>query len=807
MNQILSVIIVLSFVGCGASKRVSVIRGAYNQPSIKVLGAGDSISADYQVFAQQGFEQASDRLVQMDVLRRMAQGQLSELLGPSSFEKDALNVAIGLKSATLRSFEKLKAFPDLMHALNAFSDGVNLLIDQMPATRPDLVRLYRELARNSEYRPNHWSPIDCVAMAESMAFFLSTSLEDKLAYGIYGVLNHGLDFENLPKKIALQFDLRPVENVFIVGKGTKKNVPVADSVPRGAAQVLSKLKVGCVRFGFPWPDCGKSAPLGSNNWVVSKEFSGQGASFLANDPHLPLTFPTMFYEMALDSKSAGGTIRVAGLNVPGGPGIMIGHNGEMGWGFTNLGADVDDVYFEELSEDGKHVKFGETWVPLEEEFVDIPVRLSSGEVENRSITLRWVNHEYQAKHRSHRRPIFSDHHNVLKKALAGVENLTGLKYAVSYRWVGHEGTTELQAVFAMNKAQNIDEMRQAIRYFGVGSQNVVYADRLGNIGYMAHGKFPVRPYLSKEYPPYVPIIGHSDWDWDGFQEEVPEEVNPSRGFIVTANNDPWGDTANGGDYARYLSYGFSTGIRAKRITTLIEEGKGVLSLERMKQIQFDHLDLLAMRFIDQIRPLDLNLSAKARNFVRKLLRWNGESDRKRFEPVIWNQVLNEMLRSYFGAKIKKESASLFDLEAFLHSHAVIKTLYHRLNEGLSSSGQKMTDAKTLWETALETVATQNGENRVWGELNRMQFSTPLAKIFPSVAVYNLERDGTFDTVDVAHGSYGPNFRLVMSLSESGISAVNVLPGGNYSPTDTKRLYKELLMWRDGKYRDLIGWGE
>ncbi len=826
MKQIFCLLISITFISsCSRNGSLRVTRGEFNQPSITVERANDSKHADYQVFYQQGFEQASDRLLQMDVLRRMSQGRLSELIGPSAVEKDTLNIAVGLPYATDRSTEKLKSYPDLQHAMGAFADGVNQFILQMPVKRPDLTRIYREIARNKDYLPAAWVTKDSVAMGESMAFFLSTSLEEKLNFGIYGVLNYGFDFKSLPPKVAAQFDMRPIEPTYIVKKGRSAKAghlltlsqgnPVAhkapvQKLPGKAAAILKLLPNTCLRLGFPWPDCQKSGPLGSNNWVVSQQYSGTGASFVANDPHLPLTFPTVFYEMALNSKAAGGTVQVAGLNVPGGPGIMIGHNEHMAWGFTNLGADVDDVYFEELSKDGLNVKFGEAWVPLIIEEVDLPVRLASGEVERRTVRLRWVNHEYAGEnsHRTHRRPIFSDHHRVLGEALRQIEELTDITYGVSYRWVGHEGTTEMAAVYALNQSDTPEKIREAISLFGVGTQNVVYADRHGNIGFMAHGLFPIRRYISKDYPPYIPVVDHSDWDWDGYQSEVPHCENPEAGFIVSANNDPWGDMGN--DFSQYLSYGFSTGIRAKRITTLLEENKGGLDLDAMKRIQFDHYDLLSQRFIDQLRKLQMDgLSAKAAEFARTLRRWNGESGRKGFEPVLWNNVLTNLMRRLFGAKQLKGRDELFDLERFIHSHPAVKTLFHRLNDGLKGRNPEMTAAKSLWSSALEDTATQalkdNLESRVWGEVSRMAFSSPLANILPSFAAFPIERDGTFDTVDVAHGAYGPSFRLIMRLTTEGISAINIMPGGNYSPTDTHRLYRELLMWRDGKYRDLVSY--
>ncbi|MBI1862062.1 MAG: penicillin acylase family protein [Deltaproteobacteria bacterium] len=810
---------VVYFAGCSQKAMVRVKRNEFNLPTIEVVAAKDAREADYHVFFQQGYEQATDRMIQMDVLRRLPTGRLAELLGPPAMEKDALNYGVGFPYAVDRSFEAIQKYPEVVAALNAYADGVNSFIDQIAVRKPDVLRIYRDLARNADYRPEHWVARDSVAMAKAMTFFLSSSLEEKLHFGLFGVLNFGIDFATLPVRMGEYFDTRPIEKTFIVGdRGGQSDVArrtpaAASKVSSDAFAVLKHMPKGCLNLGFPWPDCAKPGPMGSNNWVVSARYAGTGANLLANDPHLPLTFPTMFYENALNSKLAGGTVSVAGLHVPGGPGIMIGHNGAMGWGFTNLAADVDDVYFEELSADGKSAKFGNTWVPLEVETIEIGVRLGTGVVERRPINIRWVVHTYAGDqaYRSHRRPIFSDHHPQLKDALYQIEQFSDMKYAMSYRWVGFEPTVEVAAVFNMNRAQTMEEMRSAIQLFSVGTQNIVYADRKGNIGYMAHGLFPKRRYLSKDYPPFVPVVGHTEWDWDGYQEEVPESINPEKGYVVSANNDPWGYSGDDRNYEHYLGYGFSTGIRAARIEGLIQQRRGKLDVEAMKTIQFDHHDLLAVRFIEQLSKLDLKLGEKEGAYLSLLKSWNGDSNRRRHEPLIWNRLIQALLRRHFGEKFRAGSEKLFNLDQFIQSSEALKTMYHKINDGLEgrATGLALNKIKALWTTAFSDVSKcadeENLEGKTWGEVSHMAFTSPLADIFPSFAAFPIERDGTFDTVDVAWGAYGPNFRLILRLSEDGIKGENVLPGGNYSPTDTTRLYRELLMWRDGKYRPLVSY--
>jgi len=821
-NHSWTLVCLTSLLACSGEEgpKVNVQRGLYNQPAITVTSAPPG-KADEVLFENQGYVEAQDRFVQMDMLRRVSQGRISEIFGgDASRKRDLQMIAVGLPLSATRSLEKLRTrHPEAVIQLEAFARGVNRFIDEQMRDNTDLLRTYRRWT-NQQYVIDAWQPIDSVSVAESISFFLSSNIQERLMIG--KIASGFFDDEGFTKLASL-FDTRPVENTFILdaGKGAEA-VPQKATLGKHRPRVKQAFTEGahCVEKEYPFPPCARQGSYGSNNWVVSRQHAGGKKAYLANDPHLQLSSPNNFIELALDSTPAGGTIKTRGVNLPGVPGILIGHNQHIAWGITNNPADVDEVYIDELTEDESKVNLGgEKFAAIQSTPYKLKLRQVDGSLREEPISLREVPQHglFVSDHFEELKPVVE---KISKKLTPEGQPL--VKTSLSYKWVGHTGTTEVAAILQLNRARNFDEFKSALNLIQAGAQNFVFADNAGNIGYYSHGDFPVRKFLNENLPPNVPLFGFLDgsFEWEPeFRKEVPQLYNPPAGRIVTANNDPYGATARKNYSEDYFGNGFDIGTRAKRITELLDAKKGRLELDDMKRIQLDTKDLFALKAIQLMSQVKvqsiLELSPRAKALKDSLIAYDGEARRERHEPVQVQFWLKALGRVYFKEILEKYAATETDatkglekadelFDEMMGGLLAAKTIYHKLNDLLSPEVPDRAAVVLLQESLERAAEDLENNTQTWGQTNRLSFFSPLTGIFPSVATAPIERDGSWATVNVAGKIHGPNFRMVMVLEEGKpIEGINVLAGGNYSPLQGGKWLNELMLWHDGKYRDLV----
>lgn len=817
--------------GCSGGSRVesydsAIERTSLNQVSIRINGVRPGITADEALIEEQGFQQARDRFFQMDLMRRGGRGKLAELFGEKAYAKDTEVISIGFRLAIERNLKRIEAEdPVGRRLLDAYARGVNRYISNLAYESPHLLATYRkQYTKSPTYLPEPWVAEDSLAIALAVSFFLQSGLEEKIALAKVALLfSPDLDERKL-SDFADFYDWRPIENTFIMDAGHNPRPFLRPVTKRGkdkreARKVFAGFDVKCDETkGYPFPGCQRVTAMGSNNWVLGPSRTGGRYALMANDPHLPLTFPWAFYEMALDSKAAGGTLRARGYNLPGMPGILIGHNDDIGWSFTNNPSDGDDVYIEFVSADEKSVEFNGRAVALQTREEKVGVRRADGSVEWRTEIVRIV---------PHHGPIFTDFSapeikNQLPRLASNLKKLPGRsaaskrdfpKIALSYRWTGLEGTGEYTAITRVNRAKNFDEFKSALQTFETGTQNMVFFDRSGNIGYYSHGKYPLRPHARRTWPPFVPALGDGTMEWKGWRTEMPELYNPSAGRIVTANNDVYGHSGakDFHGYRDYLGYGYSTGVRAARITQLIDalpRGKAV-GIADMQRIQLDHFDLYNYRMNELLREHrdKLKLNAEQRDVLDELLAWDCVATRDAHAPILADKMQKRMRAWYFW---RRELPWIFQLrsekeivpQGLMGATTAAKSIYHYLQARLPrSDGYALTMVQNALDSVVREMKADGLKNGTWGQYNRLQFAHRMEGILPAVS-FPIERDGTWETVDVAGASYGPNFRLVMKADANGIEAVSASPGGNYTSVTDGNWSRELKDWRDGRYRPL-----
>lgn len=626
----------------GLSGPVEVLRDERGVPHIYADTSED-------LFMAQGYVAAQDRFFQMDLRRHVTSGRLSELVGPDGLEADKVIRTMGWRKVAEAELAQLD--PATRTYLRAYTDGVNAYLQDNSA-RSQVALEYMVLGQSvPDYTIEPWTEADSVAWLKAMAWDLRGNYGDELAraqlvgsislaqmnalYPDYPFDRHATilsetDWEPSPGS-ANPLDAPPqpdagtgdeldAEDLAVSGAGSRAGDPSGDYAgddpgPAGngtagsgtvesdpseirADELASAPMVSALAAMDAVPNTiGGVDGVGSNAWAVGGEHTESGMPLLANDPHLGVTQPGIWHQVGLHCRTVSEECEfdVTGFSFAGFPGVVIGQNQDIAWGFTNLDPDVTDFYLEEV--EGTTYRRDDEWVPLETRTETIVV--AGGEDEE--ITIRETVHG----------PIMSDVlDDVQDVGLNAPINAvqTSQTYEVSLAWTALEETRTADAVFVMNAAENWDEFREAAKLFAAPSQNLLYADNEGNIGYQAPGLVPIRPASTTNAPPgYWPTPGwRSEYDWQGWVpfEEMPHALNPESGVIVTANQ------AVSSYSAPFLTTEWDHGYRGQRILDLINEGidrtGGNLTVADMEAIQNDDYNLFAETLLPWLLAVDFD---------------------------------------------------------------------------------------------------------------------------------------------------------------------------------------------------------
>ncbi len=594
----------------GLSASVTVIQDKYGIPHVFAQNALDL----YRVV---GWLHARDRLWQMDNLRRTANGTLAELLGPRALSQDVALRTLGIRRAAELS-EKLLT-KEIRAELEAYVAGVNAYIQKINETG-QLPPEYKEIEVT---RVAPWTLLDTLAMGKLLTFDLSFDIDasNVLTYFKYrevggkrGFNGHALFFEDL-------FRSAPSDPATILGSATGRlasGPSWSSALPELSPTVLSLLaefveRLREIEFFEPIFRGAELMESGSNWWLISGKLTASGYPILANDPHLGLDMPGVWY--AIHQKSADG-INVVGTTFPGIPYVILGHNERIAWSATVNPLDETDMYQESVvARDGKlfsnYQGKLEPLVTLEESYrVN---RVGDGQLDNFEDAPKTTTY------------IIPRHGPVVSLDLASGQ-------AVTIQYTGFYATQEFRTFRLWNRAQNLEQFQEGIKYFDVGSQNWGYADVAGNIAYFTGAEAPLREDLERGaaafgLPPFFVRdgTGSAGHEWVALQgqpeeghsipfailpiSEMPQTINPPSGFIVSANNDPVGVTVDndplnqkrpGSNAIYYLDWTYDIGFRAGRITELIKQkvAKGEkFSVEDIMKIQSDTASLIARRLV------------------------------------------------------------------------------------------------------------------------------------------------------------------------------------------------------------------
>ena len=722
----------------GLSQPVTVDRDARGVPHIRASSLEDLVEA-------QGYVAAQDRLWQMDVLRRMGAGELSEIFGPNTLELDQQFRRLGLRHVAEREASTLDG--ERRSVLEAYTRGVNRFIEEHNRRLPVEFFLLR-------YKPKPWTPVDSMLILGYMYESLTVTWPKEINRDIVSVR---VDPDRVEEMYAVD---SPDDRVVVGGEAPSPSKPSHSSAPsakKPSATTRNRAQGTIVDMPIRsisdlWDEAQgiltsfaeeSREAIGSNNWVVDGTHTASGKPMLANDTHLDLTMPSIWYMVHLTAPGW----NVEGFALPGEPLVQIGHNDRIAWGFTNTGADVQDLYLERFDDDHPRQYLANG------KYVEAKVVTERIKVRGQADTLI---------------DVISTRHGPV------VRSQGGRMYAL--RWTALEPGALSHSYMWMGHAQNWQEFRESLRDVSGPAQNVVYADVDGNIGFIVPGWIPIRKSGNGE----VPVPGDTDeYEWTGYIpfDDLPQVLNPPGGIIVTANA-----RVVGPGYKYYLTDNWESPYRTERIFDLLKDRKDLRPAD-MNAIQNDVVALNDKSLGDAIahaaetvKPKDPRTS----QIIAGLAKWDGsanaDSVETSFVEVTRDAFMRNLLTPYLGAStdLYQGRGSVF-IDRILRDRPEkwLPPGYHNFDELLIASADQA--------TALMDATTRSKELSAWqiGKLNMLTMDHPLGQtgiLHRILSIGPLVQSGSAYAPKAMTHTHGPAMRFVADLANWDRSLMEINSG-------------------------------
>jgi penicillin amidase len=591
------------FIVSGLSAPVTVTRDAQGVPFIAAKTEADALFA-------LGYAHAQDRLWQMEFNRRIGQGRLAEVVGAGALDTDRFMRTLGIYRTAQAIASNLDAETRVM--LDAYAAGVNACLETRTGPLPPEFLLTRAPA------PARWSATDSVAWSLLMALDLSHSWRNELARLRLSAQLTRDEIDDFRPAYPGDAPLATADYVSLY-----RVMGLLENKSSGTASLFGQAtQLAALDLQHPF---GAGEGIGSNNWVVSGERSTSGKPVLANDPHLGLTTPSIWYFARLSAPG----LDVFGATFPGVPYVALGRNAHLAWGATNTGPDVQDFYIERINPDNA------------QEY-QTPDGFAKFEVHDEIIKVKDADDVRLAVRATRHGPVLSDALKDMRAALSA-------RHVLALRWAALEPQDHtLRAIRRINLAKNAAEFIEATRDWTIVQQSLVFADDAGRIGLIAPGRIPVRR-ADNDLKGLVPMPGwQAKYDWHGWLrfESLPRVLDPPGGRIATANH-----KIVDGDGAPFLTSEWFLPYRVSRIEQLID-ATPKHSVESMRGIQADVTSLAARDFIAALRALDPKPeSAAARLALERLFAWDGAMRLDAPEPVLFHSWLRELRTRIFADEL------------------------------------------------------------------------------------------------------------------------------------------------------------
>ena len=775
--------------GLPLSDFVEVIRDERGIPHIYGTNVDDILFA-------QGYVHAQDRFWQLEFWSHLSTGRLASLIGEPGVGADLLFRTFGFHKVALEEYENLE--PEFKNDLINYTAGINAYIESRPQNRLSLEHFVLQFL-NPEYVVGTYEPHYPLAWAKMMAYDLNGNYTSEIS--------NSKTFNTLsPEIYNLLIPPYPEEHPYIVeeweGRGTFASTGKANNFQQMTQSFFIK---------YVTKDMQTNQSLGSNSWVVDGTLTDTGLPLLANDPHLSVQLPAIWYENGLHCfpKNRDCQLDTVGFSFAGSPYVIIGYNSDIAWGLTNMGPDVQDLFIEKINPGNENqYQVDDEWIDMQRTTEIIEVAGSDPIV----IEVRETHHGPIVSDRSFPINLSSEEGESTFREEARIDLPDN--FAVSLSWSALIPGETFVGIREFNYASNWEEFREATKKFHVPAQNLLYADRDGNIGYQSPGKLPIRrDGLHGD----LPIEGWlSENDWQGFVdfEELPYTLNPSSGYIITANQSVHPDQPWPNYYAR--------GYRAEAIERVINQYmSGKISVDDMQAMQINNFDYSAAYvlpyvfnnvYIDSQVLTELKEWAISEEKFEMNIESTGAAAWAVFYKTLAEQTFEELVVfDNAGNEISLQPGNSDSTSEIFRT--VLKDPNHIMWDDVNTSGKEnLTDIleRTLSisdKTIVEIFDSSDSDDWEWGKIHTITYPTNLLGEAGIPILTGLVNIGPVETSgsnfainstdwglgdDFTIGSY-PSMRMVVDLSNLDNSRT-VLPSGQSGHVMSKYYDDQVDNW-------------
>ncbi|MCM4169604.1 Acyl-homoserine lactone acylase QuiP [Arenibacter antarcticus] len=704
---------------------------------------------DTDLYKAQGYITAKHRLWQMEFQTHAAAGRVSEIVGDAALEFDRAQRRKGMVFGAENSLIKMQEDPETMSFLEAYKEGVNAYIDQLkPKDYPVEYKLL-------DYSPEPWTIKKTALLLMYMTDMLAggdSDLEYTNFLNTYGKERFDLFY---PDFFDIVDPVIPKEVGWDHWQVTLNEVPTGSLPQDYFVETMEK----------PHPD------NGSNNWAVGPQKSYSGNAILANDPHLGLKLPSIWFAMQLATPSK----NTYGATLPGALGIIIGFNNDISWGVTNATRDVKDWYKIQFS-DATRTKYH-----YDGQLKDSDKRIEAIRVRNKATV-------YDTVIYTHHGPVSYD------VSFKGNEQKVG--YAM--KWVGHIGGNNQRTFLDLNKAKNYEDYTLALTYYVAPAQNFIFSSKDGDIALWIQGKFPNK---WKGQGKFLLDGSRPDHEWQNFipQEYNAQVKNPSQGFVSSANQHPTDES--------YPYYVFNDGYETYRNRVINDffRSKEKFNVQDFKDLHNNNYNLMAAELLPHMfLNMDTSLlSATEKQFLEEIKTWDFFNDIEKSGPSIWEawwQKLKVLLWDEFeGGELAMDPP--FNYQAIY----LLKNYPEDDFMDLKSTPEKET-AKELFVISfkeavndLEKWKQENGSYN-WGAY-KATFVGHLLQALPAFSRFNLPIGGNKSVVNATSKDHGPSWRMIVEMSTPP-KAWGIYPGGQSGNPGSKYYDDFIDRWAAGDYLEL-----
>lgn len=706
---------------------------------------------DYDLYFAQGFVVARDRLFQLEIQTLDASGRLAEKVGKRALNRDLTTRRRGMPYGAEKAIEMMQQDPESWKTITAYADGVNAYIESLSPENYPIEYKILDIA------PEKWTPIKTADLLKNMTRTLAGGNSDDATSNT--IKYFGTDF------VDKFFTTKPELNDPIIPASRKWNF---DAIPVQAPDTLFE-PASAVELGeYKVPE-----GIGSNNWAVSGAKTKSGYPILANDPHLSLTLPSIWYEIQLHAPG----INSYGVALQGAPGVIIGFNENVAWGVTNVAADVMDWYEIKFKDETKKEYWHDNeWKPTTSRIEEIKIK---GDVTVLD-TVIYTHHGPVTENRSQINPEKEPVYHAL-------------------RWIAHEPSNDTKTFYELNRAKNYDDYKNALSHHVAPAQNFVFASNEGDIALWVNGKLPNK---WKHQGRTVSDGTNPLYDWQGWIpfEHNPHIKNPDRGFVSSANQE-----SAAPDYPYYIDDDFAGFERGRRINDRLAEMENITAKD-MQQLQMDNFNYRAATLLPSLLKWVTNdsLSQTGIEIIELLKNWDYFMEAEKIAPSFFQQWSGNFIKATLDDEYNSTKAVL-RRPSYDRIIEVVKaeenfSFFDNINTPEIETRAQIT-SQTFNETLKELTHYFGDFGDEWKYGYFIQNNVPHMADIPGFGIMNLFSSGSAQSINATRKENGPSWRMVVEVGPE-VKGYGVYPGGASGNPGSPNYDSMIEPWRTGQLFEL-----